>query len=126
MNIPKRNAGLQPCVSSNTQSINNATKPTTLKTQRQGVPRDRLPSPHYYYTKQFPGLQASGEWVNVRCSFHADSNPSLSLNLVSGGFFCHACGAKGGDVIAFHRQRFDLGFSDAVLQLVSIRLGEPK
>lgn len=126
MHNPKKNAGLQPCVSPKTQSINSKSKSSPPKTQRQAVPRSSLPTPHYYYRKQFIGIQALGEWVNVRCCFHGDSNPSLSLNLVSGGFFCHACGAKGGDVIAFHRQRFDVGFNEAVLQLRRIRLGELK
>ena len=99
-------------------------KPKSGLSQR--LNKDKLPTPFNYYRKQFSGLHQSGEWVNVTCCFHSDKNPSLSLNLQSGGFFCHACGAKGGDVIAFHRQRFSLGFIEAVAQLLKIRLGELK
>ena len=31
----------------------------------------------------------------VICPFHADSLPSLNVNLESGVFYCHGCGAKG-------------------------------
>lgn len=88
--------------------------------------KNLLPTPFYYFKKQFSGLHQSGEWVNVKCCFHPDKNPSLSLNLTSGGFFCHSCGAKGGDVISFHRQRFALGFNATVAQLIKIRMRELK
>jgi len=34
--------------------------------------------------------------MNVRCPFHEDRNPSLSLNLVKGLWNCHSCGQSGG------------------------------
>jgi hypothetical protein len=88
--------------------------------------RRLLPSPHYYYLKIFGNLPSQREWVKVCCCFHPDHNPSLSLNLKSGGFNCFSCGAKGGDVIAFHRKRFALGFNEAIAQLGKIRQGELK
>lgn len=93
---------------------------------QHSVPRDWLPSPYFYYKKIFHGITSGSAWVNIRCCFHEDSNPSLSLNLKSGGFFCHACGARGGDVIAFHREHFELGFKEAVFQLRKIRQEELK
>jgi hypothetical protein len=57
------------------------------------------------------------ESINVLCSFHDDRNPSLSLNLKTGAFFCHACGAKGGDIIAFYMLKFGLGFKQSVREL---------
>ena len=33
------------------------------------------------------------------CPFHDDKNPSLSVNLETGAFNCHACGAKGKDPV---------------------------
>lgn len=77
----------------------------------------KLPSPPDYYARQFPGLRVSSgqhAWVTVRCCFHADTQPSLSLHLVSGGFHCFSCGAKGGDVLAFHQKRHGLTFKAAV------------
>lgn len=74
--------------------------------------RDNLPNPLYYYAAQFPGmkLKHATHWISVLCCFHDDTSPSLRLNLHSGGFICFACGIKGGDVIAFHRQRYGLSF----------------
>lgn len=95
------------------------------KSQR-GFSRDELPSPFFYYKKIFPNLRPASEWVNVCCCFHNDSKPSLSLNLKSGRFICHACGVKGGDVIEFHRKHNGLGFKEALLQLRKIRQGELK
>jgi hypothetical protein len=39
------------------------------------------------------------------------------VNLATGGFRCFACGAKGGDVIAFLRLRYGLDFVSACRQL---------
>ena len=79
--------------------------------------RDRLPSPaHYYHRELSTRLDATG-WVSARCPFHEDKTPSLSLNLDSGGFVCHACGEKGGDVLAFHMARYGLDFMRAAEEL---------
>jgi len=81
--------------------------------------RTLLPSPKAFYLSEFPKLNrlnGSG-WVRVICPFHPDRHPSLSLNLRSGGFYCFACGAKGGDIIDFLRLRYGLSFNTAVSQL---------
>lgn len=93
---------------------------------QSSIRSDCLPSPFVYYKKIFPNIKQGSEWVNACCCFHNDSNPSLSINLKSGGFFCHACHAKGGDVLAFHQQHFKLGFKEALLQLKKIMQGEVK
>ena len=36
----------------------------------------------------------------AKCVFHEDQHASLGVNSETGGFFCHACGVKGGDVLA--------------------------
>jgi hypothetical protein len=40
------------------------------------------------------GHVAPGEKKLMRCIFHADKHPSLSI--LDRGFRCHACGARGG------------------------------
>lgn len=50
------------------------------------------------------------------CPFHDDKNPSLSVNLKTGEYFCHACHAKG-DVFAFTQARYSLDFPEAVGKL---------
>jgi hypothetical protein len=109
----------------NTTLNRNNFKPFSARNQC-GTPRNWLPTPFHYYKKIFPGFTSGGEWTNVCCCFHNDRNPSLSINLKSGGFNCFSCGAKGGDLIAFHQQRCNLGFKEAVFQLKKIRREELK
>jgi len=59
-------------------------------------------------------------WAQAPCPFHKDGkerNPSFSVRLDCGAFRCHACGAKGGDVIALHMQLTGARFRDAVNDL---------
>ena len=74
------------------------------------IDREALPSPKAYYRGEFPGLDTNSEWAKVLCPFHDDHHPSLNINLCEGHFKCHACEAKGGDIIAFHRKRYSLSF----------------
>jgi hypothetical protein len=76
--------------------------------------RERLPTPAHYYSDEFQELKIKSEWVKVRCSFHQDKNPSLNISMFSGGFKCFACGAKGGDIVAFHMQRYGMSFVETV------------
>lgn len=84
--------------------------------------RQSLPSPLAYLANA--GLRIgsrSGEWISVRCPVHkggAEKKPSLSVNINSGGFKCHSCSIKGGDIVALHRLIYPgLGFHDAVRDL---------
>ncbi|MCW8452510.1 CHC2 zinc finger domain-containing protein [Legionella quinlivanii] len=88
-----------------------------LKMNGRKFDRSLLPTPAAYYSKQFQTLKIKSEWVKVKCCFHDDSTPSLSINMVSGHFRCFGCGAKGGDVLDFHRLRYKLDFKDAANQL---------
>jgi hypothetical protein len=89
--------------------------------QRRGLDRSSLPTPLLYLTQQ--GLVAAkqfGEWASIRCPVHksgAEAHPSLRVALADGHFRCHACGAKGGDIIALHRLATGLGFREAVHDL---------
>ena len=69
-------------------------------------------------------IASNGE-VMVKCPFHNDSNPSMSINVKTGFWKCQACdaGAKlkkdgtytegGGDAIHFLQTMHDLKFADA-------------
>lgn len=51
-------------------------------------------------------INRAGYWI-ISCPFHKDGNekhPSLNLHQVRGNFICHACGAKGGDILSFFMQ----------------------
>ena len=76
--------------------------------------RSLLPEPAAYYRDSCGmSLKGSGAWRTALCPFHADSHPSLRINIERGGFCCMVCNAKGGDVIAFHMLRHNLPFIEA-------------
>lgn len=77
----------------------------------------QLPFPLAYYQQQFSNLVPGYEWVSVRCCFHEDQKPSLRLNLQNGSFRCFGCGARGGSILAFHCQRYQLTLVQAILEL---------
>ena len=79
--------------------------------------RDKLPNPGTYFRDQGLKLTGGGEWKNAICPFHDDRKPSLRVRLDTGGFRCMACGAHGGDVLAFHMQLHRMGFIEAAKAL---------
>ncbi len=79
--------------------------------------RSNLQSPASYFKEQGLKFTGGGEWKNAICPFHQDTHPSLRVRLDTGGFKCMACGVRGGDVLAFHMQRYGLGFIAAAKQL---------
>ena len=50
------------------------------------------------------------------CPFHPDENPSLSINLETGQYFCHVCN-DGGDLFKFYMRLKKVGFKEALSQL---------
>lgn len=70
-----------------------------------------------YYPTQGIKLKGNGKWRDAICCFHPDTNPSLRINIERGAYRCMVCGARGGDVLAFHQQRHQLNFVEACKQL---------
>lgn len=62
------------------------------------------------------GVELRGR--QARCPFHGDENPSFGIYTVTKGqrMHCLACGWDG-DLIQFVRDRYGLGFRDAVSQI---------
>lgn len=58
--------------------------------------------PDKYYASRFPNWSPRIR-ENVRCIFHEDGSPSLSLSLRNGGARCHAasCGKRAGNIVHF-------------------------
>jgi hypothetical protein len=83
----------------------------TTNGEKFGFKRALLPST-WVYLNQIIKLpyKGNGAWVTAVCPFHDDTSPSLRINLEKGAFACLACGAKGGDVLAFHMQLHNMGF----------------
>ena len=79
--------------------------------------RELLPRPIDYFARFFEKLSPNRKFSSVKCPFHGDCNPSLSLNLVTGSFKCFGCGANGNDIVDFHRLKYGTGFVETVREL---------
>jgi len=81
--------------------------------------RDLLPDPTGYYETE--GLRLIGprsaKWKTTRCDFHGGSD-SMRINTQTGAFVCMAgCGARGGDVLAYHMAQHGMEFVEAAKAL---------
>ena len=88
----------------------------TKKTQGKFSRKD-LPSTSAYFEKQGIHLKGGGAWRDAICPFHPDTKPSLRVNLEKGAYRCMVCGARGGDILAFHMHKHGLGFIQAAKEL---------
>lgn len=82
--------------------------------------RELLPPARSFYEREFDGKLSRPRrgWAMGRCPFHqSKSGKSFSVNIETGGFCCFGCGVKGGDVLAFLRQRDGLSFKEAAQRL---------
>ncbi len=79
--------------------------------------KSRLPSAFNYLDGLNIKLRGGGEWRTGLCPFHEDKSPSLSVNVISGAFKCFACGASGGDLIAFEMRLKGIDFKTAAKSL---------
>jgi DNA primase len=85
--------------------------------QRFAFIRERLPHPADFYAGEGIKLLGTGGWRNALCPSHNDTKPSMRVFVETGAFRCMVCGAKGGDVLAFHMLRHGLRFIDAAKAL---------
>jgi hypothetical protein len=65
--------------------------------------RAKLPLPELFWASHGITLKSKKGWMMAKCVFHDDHHASLGINTETGGFFCHACGAKGGDVLSAYQ-----------------------
>lgn len=76
--------------------------------------RNRLPDAVSYYEAE--GLHLIGpnsaKWKTTACQFHGGSD-SMRVNTKTGAWVCMSCGAKGGDVLAYHMQLHEMEFIEA-------------
>jgi hypothetical protein len=79
--------------------------------------RRLLPTPVDYYAGEGVRLFGRSVWRDALCPLHPDTTPSLRVNIATGAFRCMACGARRGDVLAFHMRRHALRFVDAAKSL---------
>lgn len=81
--------------------------------------RAALPPARSFYEREMGELRRPDRkgWARPKsgCPFHnSESKSSFFVNVDNGGFYCFSCGAKGGDVLAFVRQRYSLSFPEAL------------
>ena len=81
--------------------------------------RDALPDAQTYFEER--GLKLTGpsraKWKTTRCEFHGGSD-SMRVNTKTGAWVCMAgCGAKGGDVLAYHMATDGVDFITAAKEL---------
>ena len=85
-------------------------------------------APEHYFGDQLPAMKQSKRqgWSDGGlCPFHADKHSgNFRVNTETGAYCCFACGAKGGDIIAFHRALYALSFPDALKDLANLYLPE--
>jgi len=92
-----------------------ATAPRSAKTTF--FVRDALPSWEAYATVRGIRLRGSGVERRAVCPIHGGERDSLAVNAVTGAWMCHACGASGGGVLAFHMEATGATFGQAAREL---------
>lgn len=80
--------------------------------------REKLPEPVSYYEAHGLSLQGprSAQWRTTECRFHGGSD-SMRIRVATGAFVCMACGARGGDVLAYEMAVHGIGFVEAAKRL---------
>ncbi|MDP2268093.1 MAG: hypothetical protein Q8K46_02895 [Deltaproteobacteria bacterium] len=79
--------------------------------------RRNLPDSIAYYESEGLIPTGRGKWRTTVCDFHGGSD-SMRINTETGAFVCMAgCGAKGGDVLAYHMAAHGLEFIAAAKAL---------
>jgi hypothetical protein len=69
------------------------------------------------FVRDHDPLPTITELAELRGALRALARLSSRLNLDSGAFCCFSCGAKGGDILAFHRLRSGLDFREVIRDL---------
>lgn len=75
-----------------------------------------LPCVQDFYSAEIDALvEYANGWAWGSCPFHPDSNPSFTVNLVSGAFRCMSsnCGVKGNNIVSFVSQLHQLNYTDS-------------
>jgi putative DNA primase/helicase len=60
-----------------------------------------------YFSQELPDLDPEAVQQDVCCPFHADTRPSMSVNLDSGVWKCHVCDGAEGGLIDFEMHLLD-------------------
>lgn len=120
---PQKEKSAPGCTPESAQKVINISKRIVSQHKNQGqFNKDRLLEP--VAVLNLLGIKIgkknpAGYWI-LCCPFHAggqEKNPSLSLHAGTGHYICHACGIKGGDILAFYMAVTGLKFPEAAKNL---------
>lgn len=73
-------------------------------------------SPIDYYSTKLEKFRPGKQEAAALCPFHAEKNPSFSVNLMNGKFICFACGVGGG-MLTFQMMCFKQSRQEAIAEL---------
>lgn len=74
-----------------------------------------------FYKTFFPVIKDQcKENITVKCCFHDDAHPSLSLNVDNGLYHCFTCGASG-DVFRFYQDFKEVDFPTALQEIADMQ-----
>lgn len=117
MTEKEKAAGVLPAPGAAIQKANRVIIVGTVGRVNGGFDRCALPDPVSYYESEGLKLTSRGKWRTTECKFHGRSD-SMRVNTESGAFCCMAgCGARGGDVLAYHMAQHGLEFVEAAKAL---------
>ena len=78
-------------------------------------------SPYEFYLREqaLSKFKRSGKWAEaVFALFINDRNTgSFYFDIETGAYTCFSCGKKGGDIISFTQNKYDLTFKEALSKL---------
>jgi hypothetical protein len=86
---------------------------------------DELLSPETfkrYYSQELRDMDLTRAQQDVRCTFHADGTPSMSVNTETGEWFCHACDVGGG-IVHFEMRLLEIDDKRHAWQSIGKKLG---
>jgi hypothetical protein len=79
--------------------------------------RENLPDPVSYFESEGLKLTSKGKWRTTACTFHGGGS-TMRINTTNGAWVCMAlCGARGGDVLAYHMAAHGMDFIEAAKAL---------
>jgi hypothetical protein len=65
--------------------------------------RRNRPDPQTYIDANLKVVRNRGDWADCICPGHDDNDPSLSVNVLSGGWICRSCDQKGPNIASLMR-----------------------
>jgi DNA primase len=91
---------------------------TKQKLSADYIKQNINPTDFYRYELPKAPLKKQGWNDGGLCPFHHDNKPdSFRVNLISGAYKCFACGAAGGDIVAFVMALYAMQFAEALAKL---------